>query len=94
MQEKKKKSSIGNSKGISYRDKKKPKIEQENKGKMLDTFRESQDKYGSHLEEPLGLIRPEGYHQILCVSCLLVGEMVVSKARCHLEKNLDLKATK
>ena len=64
MQEKKKKSSIGNSKRISYRDKKKPKIEQENKGKMLDTFRESQDKYGSHLEEPLGLIRPEGYHQI------------------------------
>ena len=54
MQEKKKKSSIGNSKRISYRDKKKPKIEQENKGKMLDTFRESQDKYGSHLEEPLG----------------------------------------
>ena len=51
---KKKKSSIGNSKRISYRDKKKPKIEQENKGKMLDTFRESQDKCGSHLEEPLG----------------------------------------
>ena len=32
---------------------------------MLDTFRESQNKYGSHLEEPLGLIRPEGYHQKL-----------------------------
>ena len=54
MQEKKKKSSIGNSKRISYRDKKKPKIEQENEGKMLDTFRESQDKYGSQLVEPLG----------------------------------------
>ena len=32
----------------------KEKIEQENKGKVLDTFRESQDKYGSHLVEPLG----------------------------------------
>ena len=30
------------------------KIEQENKGNVLDTFRESQDKYGSHLVEPLG----------------------------------------
>ena len=51
---KRKKTSIGNSKRISYRNKKKPKIEQENKGKMLDTFRESQEKYGSHLVEPLG----------------------------------------
>ena len=34
----------------------KKKIEQENKGKVLDTFRKSQDKYGSHLVvvEPLG----------------------------------------
>ena len=32
----------------------KKKIEQENKGKVLGTFRESQDKYGSHLVEPLG----------------------------------------
>ena len=46
---------MGNSKRISYRDKKQEtkKIEQENKGRVLDTFRESQDKYGSHLEELL-----------------------------------------
>ena len=30
------------------------KIEQENIGKVLGTFRESQDKYGSHLVDPLG----------------------------------------
>ena len=32
----------------------KRKIEQENKGRVLDKFRESQDKCCSHLVEPLG----------------------------------------